>query len=101
MFSVFRDVFGNKGEDAGGSHDISALLKDANVKQVFLVGLAGDFCVFHTSRDAKKEGFEVFVVEEAVKNIDPGEKGWAAVKKNLQDAGVSLISMEASELRNI
>lgn len=100
MFSVFADVFGNKGDIVGGSHDVSALLRDADVKQVFVVGLAGDFCAFHTALHAKKE-FEVFVVEEAVKSIDSGEQGWPARKKELQDAGVSIISMDAPELQKV
>ena len=97
MFSAFADVFGRKG-DALSSHDVAALLRDAQVKQVFVTGLAGDCCVFHTALDAGKEGFEVFIVKEAIKSVDTGDNGWVAAEKKLQAAGVNLVSLNGPEI---
>jgi len=100
MFSVFSDSFGRKGE-ALSSHDVASLLRNAGVEQVFVTGLAGDYCAFHTAVDAKKEGFEVFLVEDAVKSVDPGQGGWGASKKKLQDIGVSIVNMNGPEVEKI
>ena len=100
MFSAFADSFGRKG-DALSSHDVAALLRDAGVKQVFVVGLAGDYCALHTAVDATKEGFEVFLVEDAVKSVDPGRGGWEAAKKKLHDVGVSVVNLRGSEIEKI
>ena len=38
-------------------------LKDNGIKKVYVVGIATDFCVYHTAKDAKMLGYETFVVE--------------------------------------
>ena len=70
MFSGFSTCFGTKSEAA--SHDLGALLKQANISHVFVVGLAGDYCVRCTALDAKKEGFEVYVIDEARASVSGG-----------------------------
>lgn len=96
MFSAFADVFGNKSDAA--SHDLAALLRNSNISRVDIVGLAGDYCVAHTALDARKEGFEVFVVEEGVKSINPGSEGWEASKANFQNVGIRTVSIDDLEV---
>lgn len=95
MFSAFADVFGNKSEAA--SHDLVALLRKNNIRRVDVVGLAGDYCVKCTALDARKEGFEVFVIEEGVKSIDSGSEGWEASKAKFQSAGIRTVSIDDTE----
>ncbi|KAL8805727.1 MAG: hypothetical protein Q9182_001760 [Xanthomendoza sp. 2 TL-2023] len=99
MFSAFLDVFGNESDAA--SFDLAAYLKEEGVSRVFVVGLAGDYCVRCTAIDARKEGFEVLVVEESVKSIDEGEKGWGAAKKEFEDKGIKVVSIDGPEVQNI
>ena len=40
-------------------------LRERGFSRVFLAGLAFDFCVRYSAEDAKREGFAVFVVEDA------------------------------------
>lgn len=59
---------------------LAALLKARGVKRVFACGLATDFCVAHTALDARREGFETFVIEDACRAIDANnslEEAWA------------------------
>ena len=92
MLSAFADVFWNKSDAA--SFDLGAFLKEKGIGRIFVVGLAGDYCVRWTAIDGLKEGFEVYVVEEGVKSIDEGPKGWEAVKAELQQLGVHIISID-------
>ena len=96
MFSGFSTCFGAKSDAA--SHDLGALLKGANIIHVFVAGLAGDFCVRCTAIDAKKEGFTTYVVDEATRSVDPSCKGWGAVKGELDELGIHLVSIEGPEL---
>lgn len=48
----------------------AAYLKGRNVDDVFVVGLAGDFCVFFTAMDAIDTGFKVTLIEDATRSID-------------------------------
>lgn len=55
--------------------NLSEELRKAGVRRVFVAGLATEYCVKNTVLDALKHGFEVFLLEDAVKGIDltPGD----------------------------
>ncbi|OGE58243.1 hypothetical protein PENARI_c001G03222 [Penicillium arizonense] len=94
MYSVFADAFGNRDLSINAqsvSLDVAAALREKGVTDVFVVGLAGDYCVKYTAVDAVKAGFRSWVVEEATRCVVPD--GWGAVKGELEAAGVSVISI--------
>ncbi len=43
--------------------ELEGKLKELNVKEVYVVGLALDFCVGSTALDAREAGFQVTVVK--------------------------------------
>lgn len=45
-------------------------LKEQGITEVFVCGLATDFCVSWSALDAVKEGFRTFIVEDACRGID-------------------------------
>src|SRR6185437_1586724 len=49
---------------------LSGYLRERGISRVFLAGLAFDFCVRYSAEDARREGFAVFVVEDACRGID-------------------------------
>jgi nicotinamidase/pyrazinamidase len=49
---------------------LTGYLKQRGLKRVFLCGLATDFCVAWSALDARKDGFEVLVIEDATRGID-------------------------------
>jgi nicotinamidase/pyrazinamidase len=49
---------------------LSGYLRMRGISRVFLAGLALDFCVRYSAEDARREGFAVFVVEDACRGID-------------------------------
>jgi nicotinamidase/pyrazinamidase len=49
---------------------LAAYLTARQVKRLFVTGLATDFCVAWTALDARKAGFETYVVEDACRGID-------------------------------
>jgi nicotinamidase/pyrazinamidase len=69
---------------------LAGYLKARQLKRLFLTGLATDFCVAWTALDARKAGFETYVVEDACRGIDTQgslAKAWADMSK----AGVKRI----------
>jgi nicotinamidase/pyrazinamidase len=69
---------------------LAAYLKARQIERVFVAGLATDFCVAWTALDARKAGFEAYVVEDACRGIDTQgsmAKAWADMAK----AGVKRI----------
>ena len=49
---------------------LSGYLRQHGLRRVFLTGLATDFCVQYSALDARKEGFETVVIEDACRAID-------------------------------
>jgi len=75
---------------------LAAYLKARNVQKLFLAGLATDFCVAWSALDARKAGFETYVVEDACRGIDAGgslAKAWtdmaAAGVKRIQSSDIA------------
>ena len=66
-------------------------LRDRGITEVFLCGLATDFCVSWSALDAVKEGFKTFVLEDACRGIDVGGS-LAAAKQQWKDKGIETIS---------
>ena len=97
MFSGFADVFGHQSSDATDV-DLTQLLSADEITHVFAVGLAGDYCVKHTALDARKRGFEVLLVEEGIKSIDPGDAGWIQAKKDMENVGIQFVHLDGQEL---
>ena len=46
------------------------------ISQVYLLGLAGDYCVYYTAKDALKLQFQTFLIEDGIRaiNLDDFEK---------------------------
>jgi nicotinamidase/pyrazinamidase len=63
---------------------LAAWLKARKLQRLFITGLATDFCVAWTALDARKAGFDAFVVEDACRGIDTHgslAKAWADMEK--------------------
>ena len=72
---------------------LAGYLKHRGLKSVFVTGLATDFCVGWTAIDARRSGFETYVVEDACRAIDVNGSlaaAWVAMAK----AGVHRIKLE-------
>ena len=70
---------------------LTGYLKARSVRRVFVCGLATDFCVMWSSVDARKDGFEVFVIEDASRGIDV-RGSMEAAWKDMAKAGCKRIN---------
>jgi nicotinamidase/pyrazinamidase len=69
---------------------LAGYLRERGLNQVFLVGLATDFCVAWSALDARKAGFSALVIEDACRGIDVNGslgKAW----QDMQGAGVKRV----------
>jgi nicotinamidase/pyrazinamidase len=69
---------------------LTGYLKQRGIRTVFVTGLATDFCVAWTALDAKRLGFETYVIEDACRGIDINGSV-AAAWKQMQAKGVKRI----------
>jgi nicotinamidase/pyrazinamidase len=56
--------------DGTTSTGLAGYLNQRGIGQLFITGLATDFCVAWSAVDARKAGFEVYVIEDATRAID-------------------------------
>jgi len=95
---IIRKGF-NKGVDSYSAFEeadrktvtgLAGYLKARGIKTLYITGLATDFCVAWTAMDARKAGFEVYVVEDATRGIDLNGS-LAAAWKQMAAKGVKRI----------
>src|SRR3972149_3636823 len=79
------------GKDKQGRR-LAESLREKGVRHIFVGGLATDYCVRQTALDGLKSGFEVTVLEDAVKGVDvkPGdsERALAEMKRSGADTAI-------------
>lgn len=64
---------------------LTAYLHERNIDTLYLAGLATDFCVKWSAIDGAKQGFNIYVIEDAVKGIDlegSVDAAWREMKEN-------------------
>ncbi|QUS37645.1 bifunctional nicotinamidase/pyrazinamidase [Tardiphaga alba] len=69
---------------------LAGYLKARKLQRLFVAGLATDFCVAWSALDARKAGFETYVIEDACRGIDT-QGSLAKAWSNMQKAGVKRI----------
>jgi nicotinamidase/pyrazinamidase len=70
-------------------------LRERGFSRVFLAGLAFDFCVRYSAEDARREGFTVFVFDDACRGIDV-DGSVALTRSSLAALGIPCISALAA-----
>ncbi len=75
---------------------LEAYLKSLGIEQVFLCGLATDYCVFFSAMDAVTLGFETYVIIDACKGVDFPEGNIEKALNTMKEKGIKII--DSSEL---
>lgn len=96
---VFRKGTDPRIDSYSGFHDngnrkstgLGDYLKGKGVDQVYVLGLATDYCVKFTALDAMKEGFDTYLIEDGCRGVElsPGDVERAIAE--LRRAGVTMI----------
>jgi nicotinamidase/pyrazinamidase len=74
---------------------LGGYLKQRGLKRVFFAGLATDFCVAWSALDARRQGFESLVIEDACRGID-NQGSLAGAWADMRAAGVQ--RMQSTDL---
>jgi nicotinamidase-related amidase len=96
MYSAFADPFRSP---CVAKSNLAKTLRDADITDVYVVGLAADYCVKYTAIDSAKEGFTTWVVGEATKAVDPSSLG--AVYGEYKTASISVVGMDGEQIGKV
>jgi nicotinamidase-related amidase len=94
MYSAFSDPFRVSVSLLGET------LKEEGVTDVFVVGLAADFCVKATAESAVVEGYMTYIVDEGTRAVM--KETWEAEgKKAIEGKGVKIVSVDGDEIQRV
>jgi len=76
--------------------NLAEILREQGVEEVWVGGLATDYCVKHTVLDARGAGFEVKALADAMRpvNLNPGD-GEQAIEE-MREAGAEIVGAAAA-----
>jgi len=76
------------------STGLGEYLRERGVEQVYICGLATDYCVKYTALDALRLGFETFVVADVCRGVNLREGDDAAALRAMEEAGAKIVRSE-------
>ena len=71
---------------------LEGFLKSLDIKQVYVCGLATDYCVFYSAMDARISGFETFVIIDACRGIDEPKGNLEKALNIMNDNEIEIIN---------
>jgi nicotinamidase/pyrazinamidase len=69
---------------------LAGYLRELGLSNVFIAGLAFDFCVRYSAQDARREGLQVTVIEDACRGIDVNGS-MADTRRSFAELGIHLV----------
>ena len=73
------------------STGLGSYLKGLGIRKVYLTGLAQDFCVYYSAKDALDLGFETYMIEDATRGLDQPPGSLDKKMKELAGLGLRLV----------
>jgi nicotinamidase/pyrazinamidase len=73
------------------STGLADYLKEKNINQVYICGLATDYCVKFTALDAVTEGFETYVINDACRGVNLNAHDSDKAIEEMKKAGCKII----------
>ncbi len=80
--------------DRKTSTGLSYYLNGLGIEELYICGLAFDFCVFYTALDSVRLGFNTTVIENASRGVDVPSGNIARTREEMIQAGVHLVSSD-------
>jgi len=77
------------------STDMENYLKSRSIDQVYVVGLATDYCVKFTALDAVELGFDTWVISDATRAVNLSPNDFEESLEELRNAGVKVIKSKS------
>lgn len=75
--------------------NLDEILKAEGITDLYVVGLAYDFCVKHTALDAVEFGYKTFVIEDATRSAAESAE---ACQNDLREKGVVITRSDSVDL---
>jgi len=84
------------GKDERGKTE-NDIMREKNIKRIFIGGLATDYCVLNSVKDALKDGYEVYVLTDGIRAVDVVPRDGENALKEMAEKGARLITTDMLE----
>ena len=74
--------------------DLDSHLREAGIRRLFIGGLTTDYCVLNTVRDARRLGYEVFVLADAIRAVDVRSGDGQRAEAEMVSLGAQFITLD-------
>ncbi|MCC5792180.1 MAG: bifunctional nicotinamidase/pyrazinamidase [Legionellaceae bacterium] len=99
--TIFRKATDPQTDSYSGFYDngrqkstgLAGYLREKGARDLYFCGLAADFCVYFSIKDALQEGFRCWLIEDATRPLDAAH--FRHIKKELMEQGVTFIHSTA------
>ena len=71
--------------------NLGQLLREEDISEVWVGGLATDYCVKHTVLDARREGFEVKALANAMRAVNVNPDDGARAIEEMRQSGAEIV----------
>lgn len=92
-YSAFQDVW------CMHQTELNKVLRDRDITDVYVVGLAFDYCVYNTAVDSAANGYTTHIIREGTMPVDP--TAWDPITVKLQSKSVEVIDMNDELIERI
>jgi nicotinamidase/pyrazinamidase len=79
------------------STGLGEYLKEKGASEIYVAGLATDYCVKFTALDARQLGFRTYLIEDACRGVELGEGDVRRAIEEMRAAGVEVV--QSNELK--
>ena len=86
---VSNNIYNKIEGDAFTSAELISFLESRKVKEIVLVGLMAEKCIYNTALGGKAKGYDIKIVSEGIVGMTPKKKEKAIIK--LKDKGIKII----------
>lgn len=87
------DTIEAEGYSAFENPELERRLNKASIQRLFVCGIATDYCVLRTVRDALKLGYRVFLLQDALAAANVHPQDGVEAERMMADEGARLISL--------
>ena len=81
------------------SNDLELFLRSHKIDDLYVCGLATDYCVLSSALDAHKKGFNVLVIEDAIRGVDLVKGDAERAIEEMKHMGIVFVQSDQIPLR--
>lgn len=89
---VSNNIFTKISGDAFTSPELNNFLKNNNAREIILVGLLAEKCIYHTAIGGKEKGYDIYIIPEAI--IGKTTKSKEKAIKKMTKKGIKVLPIK-------